>query len=181
MGARLWHHAAPWFPDPNDALLALQTRCLEEAFDLPTFLRQQHEATREVVERTEAENDPYELLDMYRRKLAVIGAAQAQGVPADPRARLDLVRKLHMDTGEGIGSVLDVKAASDQGRFLCAQVLAREEIMRLVGADRPSQAQAEAALASINEELERGEAVCFPFFADGETPAGWYFVGNTID
>jgi hypothetical protein len=42
--------------------------------------------------------------------------------------------------------------------------------------------QARAAVVKINEDLGRGESVCFPLHTAGGTdPVGWYFVGNTID
>ena len=54
----------------------------------------------------------------------------------------------------------------------------KRTIIQLVGTDRPSRRQAEAAIYRIHEELGRGEAMCFPFYADEtvSTPAGWYFV-----
>jgi hypothetical protein len=52
--------------------------------------------------------------------------------------------------------------------------------VRLVGAAQPSRIQARQAVGKINEELGRGECICFPVYAKGK-PVGWYFVGNTID
>ena len=183
MGAQLWHHSAPWFTDPNDALRALQSEFLAASYDLPQLVQAALEGTREVVRREEAEGDPYELLDMYRRKLAFIEAVVAEGVSEDTRQRIELVRKLCMDTGEGVGNVLDVKSVSAERTFLTAQVLADGEVERLVGTSRPTLQQAKAAIYRINEELGRGEAVCFPVYAEGasQQPVGWYFVGNTID
>jgi len=33
MGATLWYHAAPWFPNAEDALFALQSQFLAEHYD----------------------------------------------------------------------------------------------------------------------------------------------------
>src|SRR5262249_53221656 len=145
MGAQLWHHSAPWFTDPNDALRALQGQFLAASYDLPKLVQAELEGTREAVRREEAEGDPYELLDMYRRKLAFTETVLAEGVPEDTGQRIELVRKLCMDTGEGVGNVLDVKSVSAERNFLTAQVLAESEVGRLVGASRPTLQQAKEA------------------------------------
>jgi len=183
MGAQLWHHSAPGFTDPNDALRALQGQFLAASYDLPKMVQAELDGTREAVRREEAEGDPYELLDMYRRKLRFIEAVVAEGVPEDTDQRIELVRQLCMDTGEGVGNVLDVKSVSTERGVLTAQVLTDSEVLRLVGMTRPTLHQAKAAIHRINEELGRGEAVCFPIYPEGATqpPVGWYFVGNTID
>ena len=64
-----------------------------------------------------------------------------------------------------------------------AHGLGDADLMRLVGMTRPTLAQARAAVPPIHTELNRGESVCFAFYEDGDPgpPAGWYFVGNTID
>jgi hypothetical protein len=183
MGAQLWHHSASWFTDPNDALLALQGQFLSASYDLPNLVRAELQDTREVIRRSEAEGDPYELLDMYRRKLALIESVVAEGVPEDTRQRIEFVRKLRMDSGEGVGNVLDVNSVSAERDFFTAQLLNESEVGRLVGTSRPTIQQAEAAIFRINEELGRGEAVCFRVYPEGgaQTPTGWYFVGNTVD
>jgi hypothetical protein len=38
MGATLWHHQAPWHPDPEAALRALQGRFVAEHYDLPALV-----------------------------------------------------------------------------------------------------------------------------------------------
>ncbi len=53
-------------------------------------------------------------------------------------------------------------------------------MVRLVGDAQPTLAQAAGAIDKINEELGRGECVCFPVYENCK-PIGWYFVGNTID
>lgn len=70
MGAQLWYHAAPWRPDPAEALLELQTRFLAETYDLHSLVQQHVDSAREAVRVTEAEGDEYGLLDAYREELA---------------------------------------------------------------------------------------------------------------
>ncbi len=55
--------------------------------------------------------------------------------------------------------------------------------MQLLGSNRPTAAEGEAAVGPINEQLGRGESYCFAVYAeeDRERPVGWFFIGNTID
>ena len=81
MGAQLWYRAAPWFPDPNEALLALQSQWLTEYFPNPAeYIRNDLEWTRGLVRKHEAERDPYGLLDMYRRKVALLEEVHRRGL-----------------------------------------------------------------------------------------------------
>ena len=78
--------------------------------------------------------------------------------------------------------MLDVQGVSSKRDVFMAQRLKEAEIVRLVGAGRPTIAQAGEAIYKINEELGRGECVCFPVYDDArEAPVGWYVVGNTVD
>jgi hypothetical protein len=88
-----------------------------------------------------------------------------------------------MNSGEGGGNILDVTGISDRREVHTAERLTEGEVARLDDATRPTLAQARHATEKINEELGRGESVCFAFYEDGEAgqPAGWYFVGNTLD
>ena len=77
----------------------------------------------------------------------------------------------------------EVLAQDRQRDLFTAQRLTEPEIIRLVGAPRPTVAQGHEAVSKINEELGRGECVCFPVYdsAGLDEPVGWYFVGNTVD
>jgi hypothetical protein len=185
MGAQLWYRAAPWFPDPNEALLALQSQWLMEYFPNPAeYIRNDLEWTRGLVRKHEADRDPYGLLDMYRRKVVLLEEIARQGVPDDARQRIDLVRQLcRLSGAQGVGSILDVLTTSQARALWVAEVLTTEECRQLVGSARPTRQQAEAAVYRIHAELGRGECICFPIFAEkaAQEPAGWYFIGNTID
>ena len=180
MGAQLWHHEAPWHPDPGEALKALQARIFAEGYDLTKELPQELAWARATVAATEKEGDPYELLDMYRRKVELLERLCSQPIPEDVEARIDIVRKLLGDSGQGIGNVLDVERISQHREPLTAERLDEQEMERLVGSTRPGRLVARQSVSKINEELGRGECVCFPVYANGQ-PVGWYFVGNTID
>mgnify|MGYP001049357223 FL=1 len=183
MGAQLWHHAAPWHPDPGDSLFDLQVQFLEKTYDLPSLVAECLESSREAVRLIETEGDEYGLLDMYRDRFALLEEIASRPLPENPQERIELVRTLYGDSGEGIGNILDVRAVSDRRDYPTTERLVHEETSRLVGGIRPTLAQARQAVDKINEELHRGESVCFPFYdeSDDEQPAGWYFVGNTID
>lgn len=183
MGADLWHHAAPWRPDPAEALSELQMRVVAETYDLPSLVQEHLESAREAVRLTEAEGDEYGVLDIYRDELAMLEEVVSHPLPEDPHEQIELVRKLHVNTGEGIGNILDVTGVSDQRNLNVAERLTEAETERLTGTTRPTLAQAQQAIDKINEELGRGESVCFPYYenAEDQQPAGWYFVGNTLD
>jgi hypothetical protein len=180
MGAQLWYHEASWHPDAGVALKALQSRFLEENYDLSTLVPQHLAFARESVAAAEGEGDPYGLLDMYRDKVMRLERLCTAPIPESAEARIEIVRQVHADSGEGVGNVLDVTGVSDRRDVHEAQRLSPQETVRLVGAAQPTLAQAGRAVDKINEELGRGEWVCFPVY-DGGKPVGWYFVGNTID
>lgn len=183
MGAQLWHHLAPWHPDPGKALLALQSRFLAETYDLPSLIQEHLQSAREAVRLTEEEGDPYELLEFYRRQLTLVEKLSRRPVPAEPQAQIKLLRQLYANSGQGIGNVLDVKRVSARGGLHTARRLAADEVLRLCKTERPTLEQAEAVLHAFAVSLDRGESLCFPVHdaKTPATPAGWYFVGSTVD
>jgi hypothetical protein len=62
---------------------------------------------------------------------------------------------------------LDVTGVSPRGGVHVAKRLAAAEVRRLCGVELPDLNQARAAVAKINEELGRGESVCFPLYTAG--------------
>lgn len=180
MGAQLWYHEAPWQPDAAEALKEVQTRFLTENYKLPLLLPQHLAWARESVATAEREGDPYGILDIYRDKLRLLERLCGEPMPDNPEAQIEIVRQIHADSGEGIGNVLDVTGVAERRDLHVAQRLSEEETARLVGAAQPTLSRARQAVDRINQELNRGECVCFPVYDDGK-PTGWYFVGNTID
>jgi hypothetical protein len=183
MGATLWHHDAPGHSDPSDALKALQARVLAREYDLHTLLPQRLREARKTVVDVEADGDEYGLLDIYREQVRMLEEFSGRRIPQDPQAQIEILRRIEAYGGEGLGNVLDVEGISDARGYPMAHRLGEEDLMRLVGTTHPTLAQARTAIPPIHTELDRGESVCFAFYEDGEsgTPAGWYFVGNTID
>jgi hypothetical protein len=180
MGAQLWYHEAPWHPDADEALKLLQARFLAENYDLRALLPQHLAWARDSVAAAEAEGDPYGLLEMYQEKVWLVQELCSQPIPESPEAQIEIVRRINADNGEGIGNVLDVTGVAEHRDIQKAQRLSPQETVRLVGNTQPTLAQACNAVSKINEELGRGECVCFPVYDKGR-PVAWYFVGNTID
>jgi hypothetical protein len=183
MGAELWYHRTPWHADPEEALRQFQADFLAARYDLPAVVRQHLDGARESVEICTAEGDPYNLLDLYRAKLALLEEVSQRPLPEGPQERIELLRRINADSGQGIGNILDVKSVSKRGGLQVTRRLGVKAVTRLAGTGRPTVAQAEAAIPKIHEELRRGESVCFPIYAEGDKgeAVGWYFVGHTVD
>ena len=183
MGAQLWYHETSWHPDPAMALKTFQSRFMAEKYDLSILLPDHLANARGAVAAAEAEGDPYELLEMYQKQVRLLEQLCSQPIPQDFEGQIEILRKISAYSGEGIGNVLDVTGISERRSIHAAQRLRESEVIRLVGTERPTRAQAKKAIYKINEELGRGECVCFPIYDSVEKnrPVGWYFVGNTID
>jgi hypothetical protein len=184
VGAQLWHHEAPGGLEPAEALKALQARFLAEMnYDLTAMLPQELSGARESVAAARAEGDPYGLVDEYEERVRLLEGLCNRPIPNDPEGRVKILRQICAYTGQGISNVLDVKGCSDKRGVHIAQRLNEQETVRLVGTSRPTIAQARQAIGKINEDLGRGESVCFPIYdnASNGKAVGWYFVGNTID
>lgn len=181
MGATLWHYEAPWYPDPADALRALQAKVLAERYDLLTLLPERLRSMRQSVSHLESEGDEYGLLGIYTEQVRLLEGLCSRPIPEDPPERIRILREVEAYGGEGIGNVLDVEGIAGSRDYPTAQRLPEEEVERLVGTTRPTLEQARDLAHRINAELNRGEGVCFPFYDTSGRPAGWYFVGNTID
>ena len=180
MGAQLWYHEAPWHPDAAEALKALQARFLAENYDLNEFLPQHLASERESVAATKAEGDPYGLLEMCEAQIRLLENLCEQPIPDSSEARIEIIRLIASGSGVEIGNVLDLTGVADQRAVYKAQRLSDQETARLVGAAQPKLEEARQAISDINDELGRGECVCFPIF-DAGVPTAWYFVGNTVD
>ena len=112
--------------------------------------------------------------------MACLEDLAARPAPEAARDQVEFVREIWTWSGQGIGNVLDVTGVSGDGA-MDARVLTADEVRELCGTDHPQREQAVAAVAGINERMNRGECVCFQFFSPEGNPIGWYFVGNTID
>lgn len=182
MGAMLWYHLAPWRPDPNEALRTLQESFFKRKYNLRAELQRHLHSAQEAARVTEAEGDPYDILDFYRDQVNLLTRIARRPLPTEPEKQIAVLRRIWACSGQGIGNVLDVTRVSSRRGLFVAQRVSAGKIRELFGTETPTRAQAEAAVGKINEALGRGECICFPVYrARDRTPAGWYFVGNTVD
>jgi len=180
MGGELWQHKTEWKNDPTEAFQNVQRAFLEENYDLPALIEEHLKSAREAVEITKREGDPYDLMAMYREQLAMLEQVSSEPLPEGSMERIELLRKLYGNSGEGIGNVLDVEGVSEEGGFLIARILKRDDLQSLFGTLTPTEEDVEPAISSIFEMVDRGESVCFPVYSE-EEPVAWQFIGCTID
>lgn len=183
MGAQLFYHVTTYTNDPKTALESLQALELEN-YDLAQEVAAHLANCQEAFDLT-AEDDEYGLYEHYKSELERAKLIAVEKVPSDFFGRLDLVRRLYADTGEGVGSILDVEgiAGGKGASWSAAKPLAPVEVIAKFGSDKLLVSKVEEYAIRANEWLDRGECICFPLFAsaEDEAPMEWCFVGNTID
>lgn len=177
----LWYHEAPWDPNPLKALQKLQAHFFAEKYDLNKLLPNELSDAQQAIADAKSEGDPYQLLSIYQERLKLMEMLSRQPIPPDPDARIDILRQVMAHSGQGIGNILDLTGISHQRDIWTAHNLSEAEIIRLIGTPFPTREQAQNSIGKINEEIGRGESVCFPFYDEEKQPLGWFFVGNTVD
>ncbi|MEM7316568.1 MAG: hypothetical protein AAF497_25825 [Planctomycetota bacterium] len=183
MGAELYFLATEFTARPDDALKAIQEQFLD-TYDLPAMLAAQLAECRRLIEKI-PEGDAHGLHAHYQESLGELEAIASQPMPSDFSGRVSLVRKLHADTGEGVGNILDVEGISGEPNagWTAATRLLPNDLQQKCGHEKILTRDAEATAIKIHEWLGRGECVFFPLHndADDEEPAKWCFVANTFD
>ncbi|MFO1023208.1 MAG: hypothetical protein U0903_21340 [Planctomycetales bacterium] len=179
MGAQLWHHETPWNDDPATALQTLQAEFAPPDV-VAELIQNQLKGQREHAQFLVEDGDEFGLLEDVRLIISYLEQISKLPVPNDPASRVALVRNIHNRQGDEVGNVLDVLGTSDSREHRHAQILTPEEIQKFCSTSQPTKAQAMEAISNINTDLDRAEAVCFPFY-EGGSPTGWHFVGNTAD
>ena len=180
MGATYWESVTAHSESAEEALGQVQIRFFREAgYDLPRLLAQR------VVDMTEAvrsceDDDPYDLLDFYRDALDQYRQMAARGVPEDPQAQIELLRRIEQTSGDWVGNIFDMTGISsgiEEGRV---QQLPPERIEEAFGTSRPSLLDARRGISRLAESISRGTAICFPVYEDGR-PVAWLFAGHSAD
>lgn len=183
MGAELYYHTTPYAADPTEALERLQQELLA-GFDFQTAVAEKVANMQEAVDAT-AVDDEYDLHDYYKEELERAKSIASEPIPADFQGQLHLMRRLHEDSGEGIGNLLDVNgiAGTDGADWTSARPLSPKDLKKEFGAEKLLAADADAHAGQANNWLGRGECICFPLYAhaDDPEPSHWCFVGNTVD
>ena len=181
MGATPWEKSAPWDPDPGKALRAIQANFVREHYNLPELIQRSLKSTQEAIQLTESEGDRFNLLPGYRQELKTLERLASQPIPKDAHDLVEIVRCIYESSGEGIGNILDVKSVSRNGGFLETRELSNEELISLVGTDKPNREAASRVFSQLAPNIERGESVCFPVYDGSGKPIGWWFAGYSID
>jgi hypothetical protein len=125
-------------------------------------------------------DDPYDLLDFYRDALDQYQQMAARGVPEDPEAQIDLLRRIEEVSGDWVGNILDMKGISlgtQEGRV---QRLTPERIEEVFGTTSPSLLEARRGMNRLADSISRGTAICFPVY-EGGRPGAWFFAGYSAD
>lgn len=176
-----WQEMGPWRDDPRESLKELQAKYVADRYDLPSLIRQHLDSAKEAVRLTEASGDRHNLLDIYKGWLALFERLSHEPPPDDPHARLAIVRQIYETLGEGIGNVLDVQTASEEGDLFVARILTAANLQELFGTQTPTREMAETTLSKLAPRLDRGESVCVPVYSSQSEPVGWWFAGYSID
>src|SRR5262249_54426799 len=144
---------------------------------------------RESVAYTQAERDQHgeadrnkaevrlldRLLNVYKDAVQRLEDLCRQPIPKATMEQIEILRRVEAIGSAEIGSILDVTGISDGRDTHVAQRLTEGEMIRLVGTTRPTTGQLHAAIAAVHSDLNRGESICFPMFADDDRtePVGW--------
>ena len=183
MGAELFYHTIAFSSDPRVALELLQAMEIE-GYDLPKMIASNVASSQQAFDDT-PEGDEYGLHDHYKAEVERARLIASDPIPSDFHGRLALVRRLHADTGQGVGNILDVDgiAGNEGSGWSAAKPLAPVEVIAKFGSDKLLCSEARKYAGIANEWLGRGECVCFPLYADAkqDDPVEWCFVGNTVD
>jgi hypothetical protein len=118
----------------------------------------------------------------FTHKMRTAYAARNQPVPAlppEPTARsIEEAREIGAESGTC--SILDVEEIGDAPSPGVAGPFPRRHVRDVVGVDRPSLAELEAAIDAFYEELDRGSAAYFVCHENGR-PTHYLFIGMSFD
>ncbi len=182
MGATLWHHEVPWYPDPAAALRVFQADYFTGRYNFEERLEHETAALREVLEAERECVDPHDLVAAYAEHLAQVEQASAAPLPAEPMAQIAMLRRVIAGlTPDGFGNVLDVTGVSDTGDVHVTRRLEASDVAALVGHARPTLGQVKQSVRRIAATLGRSSSVCFEIFSEAGDACSWFFVGYTHD
>ena len=180
MGATYWEGVTAYREAVEEALRQVQIQFFREAnYDVPKLLARRIEDMTEAVRSCE-KDDPYDLIDFYRDALDQYRQMAAHGVPEDPGAQIDLLRRIEEISGDWVGNILDMTGISlgtEEGRV---QRLTAERIEEVFGTTRPSLLEARGGMDRLTDSISRATAICFPVYEDGR-PVAWFFAGYSAD
>jgi hypothetical protein len=100
--------------------------------------------------------------------------------PPGPGAQHDSIQEaMEAADADGTRSILDIEFVGDDPDFGIARRLTDDDLEALFETTTPTRAQVLDVVPM--EEVERGEAVCLPFYDSRGQPAGICFAGYSCD
>jgi hypothetical protein len=103
-------------------------------------------------------------------------AGRFRGSELNPPTIEEAVANMEAD---GTGSILDMMHVSDEADFCSVCPLAKEELIRLFGTDKPTREMIEAK-SEFYEDIERGQGVYIVVYQN-ERPSEIFFGGYSFD
>ncbi len=181
MGASPWENRAPWTEDPAKALKSIQQGEVERWGDPSDQIRVELKNMKEALDTTEVD-DPYGLAEHYAAEVKRLERLMSEQIPTDFEGRLNVLRALHENNGEGIGNILDVTGVSTTGDIFVTKILDPDELLQAFGTEYPGDDWMSQARDGFFDSIGRGESVCFPIYSvGGKTPTEWCFFGYSVD
>jgi hypothetical protein len=180
MGATYWEVISTYEDAAEQALRKAQVRFFRDAgYDIPKLLAQRVSDMTEAVRSCE-EDDPYDLLEFYRDALDQYRQMVARGVPEEPEAQIDLLRRIDEISGDWVGNILDMTGFSQDQDAGTVQRLSPERMEEIFGTAAPALQEVRRGMAKLADSIPRGAAVCFPIYED-RRPVSWFFAGYSAD
>jgi hypothetical protein len=180
MGATYWEVTTAYEDATEQALRKAQIRFFREAgYDIPRLLAQRVRDMTEAVRSCE-EDDSYDLLGFYRDALDQYRQMAARGVPEEPEAQIDLLRRIEEISGDWVGNILDMRSFSQDQEPGSVGRLSPERMEEVFGTATPALQEVRKGMAKLADSIPRGTAVCFPAYEDGR-PVAWFFAGYSAD
>lgn len=180
MGATFWESVTAYHESVEKALRLAQIDCFRKSgYDLRILLTERIEDMIEAIQSCE-EDDPYDLLGLYRDALDEYRQMEACGIPEEPTAQIEILRRIEAISGDGVGNILDITGIGQEPEEGRVQQLTPERIEDVFRTARPTLAEARSGMDRLADSISRGTAIVLPVYEDG-TPVGWYFAGYSAD
>ncbi len=185
MGADVWEFESPGHEDPDRALEAVQVRVVrrmtgDSHLDLKAMAGDALSAMRESLDAGIGEL--FGFREQQERALHELESLSAAPMPVDTAGQIDVLRKIFgaMGLGRASSTVLDARGTTPEwcsDASLC-HILGETEVSQYLGTDRPTLADSQKASDDLREQLQRGRSVCWRYYDESGSFAGWYFMGG---
>ncbi|MEZ6125143.1 MAG: hypothetical protein R3C49_18505 [Planctomycetaceae bacterium] len=171
--------------DESDPAVALQ-QCRVDHFqslqlDLRATLCRLAESQENALEACRKAGDEYGLADHYATEAKHFRRLSMSKLPDSAEEQLEIfAAAVGRSSGEGCGNIFDFRGVTDDEQEFCFRLLTEPEIWELCGTDFPQVADIPTVVEVMWPDMHRAHGVCLRIFA-ADVPAGWCFIGATID